>query len=84
MSTHTLPLNLRSTIFQTLIASGGDFDGERIKARYLGTGIEKPKMFLEVFEEHNREFEKLVDKALMSFRTLQKFRTVHFSGIKLF
>jgi hypothetical protein len=26
-----------NTIFQTLIASGGDFDGERIKARYLGS-----------------------------------------------
>jgi hypothetical protein len=65
-----------NTIFQTLIASGVDFDGERIKARYRGTDIEKPKMFLEVFKKHNTKFEKLVDKALMSFRMLQKFRTV--------
>lgn len=63
-------------IFQNFISSSQDFDGEKIKARYLGTDIVRPRMFLEVFEEHNQDFEKLVTNGQSSFRTLQKFRTV--------
>jgi site-specific recombinase XerD len=62
-------------IFQTFISTGVDFDGEKIKARYLGLDIEKPIMFLEVYEEHNKEFEQLIGKGL-SYRTLQKYKTI--------
>jgi site-specific recombinase XerD len=62
-------------IFQTFISTGTHFDGEKIKARYLGFDVEKPRMFLEVYEEHNKEFEALVGKGL-SYRTLQKYKTI--------
>lgn len=62
-------------IFQQLMSSGQEFDGEKIKAMYLGLDIEPPKMLLEVYELHNIEFEKLVGKGL-SFRTLQKYKTI--------
>jgi len=62
-------------IFQGFISTGVDFDGEKIKARYLGLDIEKPHMLLDVYEEHNKEFEQLVGKGL-SFRTLQKYKTI--------
>ena len=57
------------------ISTGINFDGEKIKARYLGFDVEKPRMFLEVYEEHNKEFEALVGKGL-SYRTLQKYKTI--------
>jgi site-specific recombinase XerD len=62
-------------IFQEFISSGIEFDGEKIKARYLGADIEPPKMFLAIYEEHNREFESLVGNGL-SYRTLQKYKTI--------
>ena len=62
-------------IFQTFISTGVDFDGEKIKARYLGFDIEKQRMFLEIYEEHNKEFEQLIGKGL-SYRTLQKYKTI--------
>jgi site-specific recombinase XerD len=62
-------------IFQTFISTGVVFDGEKIKARYLGFDVEKPRMFLEVYEGHNKEFEALVGKGL-SYRTLQKYKTI--------
>jgi site-specific recombinase XerD len=62
-------------IFQSFISTGIDFDGEKIKARYLGFDVEKPRMFLEVYEQHNKEFEALVGKGL-SYRTLQKYKTI--------
>jgi hypothetical protein len=60
-------------IFQSFISTGIDFDGEKIKARYLAFDVEKPRMFLEVYEEHNKEFEALVGKGL-SYRTLPKYK----------
>ncbi len=62
-------------IFQDFISSGIEFDGERIKARYLGFDVEKPKMFLDVYEDHNKEFQELVGRGL-SYRTLQKYKTI--------
>src|SRR5688572_2905990 len=59
-------------IFQTFISTGVDFDGEKIKARYLGFDVEKARMFLVVYEDHNKEFERLIGKGL-SYRTLQKY-----------
>lgn len=49
-------------IFQFFISSGIDFDGEKIKARYLGLDIEKQRTLLDVYEGHNKEFELLVGK----------------------
>lgn len=62
-------------IFQSFISTGVDFDGEKIKARYLGFDVEKPRMLLDVYEQHNKEFEALVGKGL-SYRTLQKYKTI--------
>ena len=55
-------------IFQSFISIGIDFDGERIKARYLGFDVEKPRMFLEVYEEHNKELKRLSAKAYPTAR----------------
>lgn len=62
-------------IFQDFISSGIEFDGERIKARYLGFDVEKPKMFLDIYEDHNKEFQELVGRGL-SYGTLQKYKTI--------
>ena len=62
-------------IFQSLVSSGTEFNGESIKARYLGYHKEKPRTLLEVYETHNLEFESLVGKGL-SYRTLQKYKTI--------
>jgi site-specific recombinase XerD len=37
--------------------------------------VEKKRTLLEVYEDHNKEFELLVDKGL-SYRTLQKYKTI--------
>src|ERR1051325_3949868 len=58
-------------IFQFLFSSGIDFDGEKIKSKYLGLDVEKKRTLLEVYEDHNKEFQLLVGKGL-SYRTLQK------------
>ena len=54
-------------------------DNKRRTKRVLLTatmrGVEKPRMFLEVYEEHNVEFEQLIGKGL-SYRTLQKCKTI--------
>lgn len=62
-------------IFQTFFSSGVDFDGEKIKVKYLGLDMEKKRTLLEVYEDHNRQFELLVWKGL-SYRTLQKYKTI--------
>lgn len=62
-------------IFQSFISTGVDFDGEKVKTRYFGFDVEKPRMFLDVYEQHNKEFEALVGKGL-SYRTLQKYKTI--------
>ena len=62
-------------IFQDFISSGIELDGERIKARYLGFDVEKPKMFLDIYEDHNKEFQELLARGL-SYRTLQKYKTI--------
>ncbi|MEI9921299.1 MAG: site-specific integrase [Bacteroidota bacterium] len=63
-------------IFQFFISSGIEFDGEKIKARYLGLDVEKQRTLLDVYEGHNKEFELLVGKGL-SYRTLQKYKTIN-------
>lgn len=62
-------------IFQEFLASRTAFDGEKIKARFLGLDTEQPKMLLEIYETHNQEFEAVVGKGL-SHRTLQKYKTI--------
>lgn len=62
-------------IFQFFFSSGIDFDGEKIKAEYPGLDVKKRRTLLEVYEDHNKEFELLVGKGL-SYRTLQKYKTI--------
>lgn len=51
--------------------TGVDFDDEKIKARYLGFDVEKPRMFLDVYEQHNKEFEALVGKGRIELHRQQ-------------
>ncbi|MEJ0033294.1 MAG: site-specific integrase [Bacteroidota bacterium] len=62
-------------IFQIFISSGIGFDGNKVKARFLGLDIEKQRALLVIYEDHNREFELLVGRG-QSYRTLQKYKTV--------
>lgn len=62
-------------IFQEFMSAGEEFTVDMIRARYLGLDVERPKMLLEVYEEHNVEFAQLIGKGL-SYRTLQKYRTI--------
>jgi site-specific recombinase XerD len=62
-------------IFQELLVSGEEFSGETIKAKFLGLNSTETTMLMEVYEDHNLEFELLVGKGL-SYRTLQKYRTI--------
>lgn len=62
-------------LFQHFIGSGLPFDGEAIKSKFLGLDVERPKMFLDIYKEHNKEFEKLIGKGL-AYRTLQKYKTI--------
>ena len=48
---------------------------EKIKAKYTGEGTIQ-RMLLEVFDEHNNQLEKLLDKDLVR-ATLTKYKTVH-------
>jgi len=68
--------NFRKIISRTLSFSTGiDFDGEKIKAPCFEFNVEKPKIFLDVYEDHNKEFQELVGRGL-SYRTLQKYKTI--------
>lgn len=62
-------------IFQFFISSEADFDGGKVKARFLGLDVEKQRTLLSVYEDHNKEFELLVGRG-QSYRTLQKYKTV--------
>lgn len=62
-------------IFQEFMSSGEEFTVDMIRARYLGLDTQQVKTLLEVYEEHNIEFAKLIGKGL-SYRTLQKYRTI--------
>ena len=62
-------------IFQSFISSGVDFDGAKVKARYLGLDAKKQRTLLDVYDGHNKEFELLVGNGL-SYRTLQKYKTI--------
>ncbi len=62
-------------IFQSFISSGTDFDGNKVKARFLGLDVKRQRTLLNVYEDHNKEFELLVGRG-HSYRTLQKYKTV--------
>ena len=49
-------------ICQTFISSGNEFDGMKVKARFLGLDVEKQRTLLAVYEDHNKEFELLVGR----------------------
>ncbi len=62
-------------IFQELLTSRTEFDGDLIKAKFLGEDDQAPKMFLEIYEQHNVEFRLLIGKGL-AYGTLQKYLTI--------
>ncbi len=45
-------------IFQQFVTSGLSFDGEAIRSKFFGRDTERSKMFLDIYKEHNDEFEK--------------------------
>lgn len=62
-------------IFQELLTSRIEFNGETIKTKFLNNTIDGPKMFLEVYDLHNQEFKLLVGRSL-AYGTLQKYETI--------
>jgi site-specific recombinase XerD len=60
-------------IYKDLTASGSDISGEIIKSKYLGVS-ERPRMLVEIYEQHNQQFAKLVGKEF-SEGTLKRFKT---------
>lgn len=60
-------------VYKELISDGVEVTCELFKAKYLGIDIEKPKMLLEVFEEHNQQFGDLVGKEF-SIGTYKRFK----------
>jgi site-specific recombinase XerD len=60
-------------IYKDLTASGSDISGEIIKAKYLGIS-ERPRMLVEIYEQHNQQFAELVGKEF-SEGTLKRFKT---------
>ncbi len=60
-------------IYKDLIASGSMLTGEIIKAKYLGI-VERPRMLVEIYEQHNQQFAELVGKEF-SEGTLKRFKT---------
>lgn len=62
-------------IFQELLGSRTEFDGEKIKSTFLGFDLERPKMLMEIYEAHNIEFERLIGNGV-AYATLQKYRTI--------
>lgn len=62
-------------IYKELVADGGEITGELIKAKFIGLDTDKPRMLLEIFEVHNKQFEELVGKDFVE-GTLKRFKVV--------
>jgi site-specific recombinase XerD len=60
-------------IQRELIADGQEVTGEAIKINYLGISTEKPRMLIEIFDEHNKLFKELVGKEF-SIGTYKRFK----------
>ncbi|MBL0742623.1 site-specific integrase [Chryseolinea lacunae] len=60
-------------IQRELIACGVEVTGATIKAKYLGIENEKPRMLIEIYDEHNKQFRQLVGKHF-SLGTYKRFQ----------
>lgn len=60
-------------IHKEFIASGVEITGEMIKSKYFGKS-DKPRMLMEIYEQHNKQFAELVGKQF-SEGTLKRFKT---------
>lgn len=60
-------------IQKEFVASGIDYTGEDIKAKFLGIS-DKPRMLIEIYALHNKEFKALVGKEYAS-GTMKRFET---------
>jgi site-specific recombinase XerD len=62
-------------IYKELVANGEQITASMIKAKYYGIDTDKPRMLLEIFEEHNKQFGELVGKDY-SKGSLKRFQVV--------
>lgn len=62
-------------IYKELVADGVEISGDMIKARFLGIDTDKPRMLIEIVEQHNKQFFELVGKDF-SEGTYKRFKVV--------
>ena len=62
-------------IYKELVAEGVEITTEMIKARFMGIDTDKPRMLLEIFEHHNKQFAELVGKDF-AIGSLKRFKVV--------
>jgi len=62
-------------IYRELVANGEQITADVIKAKFHGVDTDKPRMLLEIFEEHNKQFSALVGKDF-SKGSLKRFQVV--------
>lgn len=62
-------------IHRELLADGVEVTGENIRSKFIGLSNEKPRMLMEIFEQHNKQFKELVGKesALGSYKRFEVF-----------
>lgn len=60
-------------IYKELVAEGVEINSDMIKARFLGIDTDKPRMLLEIFEHHNKQFGELVGKDF-AIGTFKRFK----------
>jgi integrase len=63
-------------IYKDLILHGSEVSGDIIKAKFLGIDLDKPRMLIEIFDNHNKLFLELVGKdfAIGSYKRFQVCR----------
>lgn len=62
-------------IYKELVGEGVEITTEMIKARFMGIDTDKPRMLLEIFEHHNKQFAELVGKDF-AIGSLKRFKVV--------
>ena len=62
-------------IYKELVANGEEISANIIKAKFHGVDTDKPRMLLEIFEDHNKQFGELVGKDFAK-GTLKRFQVV--------
>lgn len=62
---------------RSLLATGEEFTAEQLKARLQGRDVQKPRMILDVFREHNKQMRTLIEKNEYAEGTLTHFETTY-------